>query len=613
MDSEISQDSSKLFIGSESFGSHPPQTLTTTPNPKATHVCDQCSRAFSRAEHLERHHSTHLPSTASKSFFCTFCNKGFTRKDVLTRHVRAVHETKKSDVRKSRRKSCRRCAAFKIKCTGGGKGKESGERAEEPCEACRKREVECIFDFGIVEKVDAVDDAAEFGSDDAHSEGDTASSEYSVKRRKTEHNIPRAASPVTFAPPSVSPHLLSAARLASDRRTQAEMTQPPPGMPDFNLYFSPLRHNTELPTITSVRIAEEDLNAANTLQGINPTPVINPIPHMSLSMDSWKNGIVDAGMGVQANSDYQEFQPLFNGTATPGDRLDDPDGMVEIHEEDNYYFNFGIFDHSTDWLRDWGPNDSISPESHGNGIDLGEGIPFTLGNDLTPISGPPPKPPQQIQPPLPPPPPSPPSPPPPPPPPSQHLFPENLYIKLEDTSVPGLPTVSPIRDNASNGDFLPWGWRSKNEPSRKIMLPPLRQAFPSDHTAYSTSAKAEKSGAVTDRMRMEIIHLLALPSARPPYPGCDKTDIEKMFPNKEVISVFVSLYFEQFHPILPVIHRPSFSIDRCPSILLIAMASIGASYSNLKNAKTFADGLSELCKRSLGWMVRINWLSWDTG
>ncbi|KAF8243371.1 hypothetical protein K440DRAFT_507639, partial [Wilcoxina mikolae CBS 423.85] len=54
-------------------------------------VCDQCSRAFSRAEHLERHQTTHLPSTATKSFVCPSCGKGFTRKDVLTRHVRAVH------------------------------------------------------------------------------------------------------------------------------------------------------------------------------------------------------------------------------------------------------------------------------------------------------------------------------------------------------------------------------------------------------------------------------------------------------------------------------------------------------------------------------------------
>ncbi|KAI5807708.1 hypothetical protein DFH27DRAFT_479376, partial [Peziza echinospora] len=58
---------------------------------KPSHTCPSCSRTFSRAEHLDRHLTTHLPSNSSKSFICPSCGKGFTRKDVLTRHVRAVH------------------------------------------------------------------------------------------------------------------------------------------------------------------------------------------------------------------------------------------------------------------------------------------------------------------------------------------------------------------------------------------------------------------------------------------------------------------------------------------------------------------------------------------
>src|SRR5690606_12065059 len=109
-------------------------------------------RPFSRAEHLERHLATHLPSNSSKCFVCQSCLKGFTRKDVLTRHIRAVHETKRSDVRRSRRRSCKRCAGFKIKCSGGGRGMgesgPDGTRKDEACEACRKRGVECVYDFG---------------------------------------------------------------------------------------------------------------------------------------------------------------------------------------------------------------------------------------------------------------------------------------------------------------------------------------------------------------------------------------------------------------------------------------------------------------------------------
>jgi hypothetical protein len=650
-------DPSQAYGGLRAYPTSPESSLTpgqratsqtspnpsSTPNSKATHVCDQCSRAFSRAEHLERHQTTHLPSTATKSFVCSSCGKGFTRKDVLTRHIRAVHETKKSDVRKSRRKSCRRCAAFKIKCTGGGRGKTSGERAEEPCEACRKRDVECIFDFGVT-SLEKPDDAGEevynFASDGAQSD-DTESSEYSVKRRKTVHPAP-GVYPTTAA---VSPHLLSAARLAS-QTTQAEEDQVPLPMNDQlvenqpmgpyysgmqnmeqmpprtigssqgeynNLYFPSLRDNRLQPNM-----AKEDLNATNTLQGINP-----------ILLAAWKSNVDDVPAG---GYNYSEFPrvPLSYNVALPQrdgqNGLLDTSGLdpgLELTDEDNFFFDFGIFDNSTDWLRDWGPNESISPESitgmeafegfPGEATALGLATPTPQYNTLaevpvpeyrTPIPVAEREPSPNLEPsePLPAPTPKPPSPPP-----------------LKDKQT--LPTVSSPtpREHVETAAFLPWGWHrslwesEEPKPSRKITLPPLRQVLTNDHRFYGVGVKPmpngsvfDEVGPVTDRMRKEMIEVLTLPSVRPPYPTCEPSEMEKAFPSKEVIAGFVKLYFDQFHPILPVIHRPSFSIDRCPSILLIAMVSIGASYSNLKNAKSFADGLSELCKRCLGWMSENN-------
>ena len=152
----------------QSSPSESPNLSATLPSPlilnemvsqgvKPSHTCQSCSRLFSRAEHLDRHLTTHLPSNCSKSFICPSCGKGFTRKDVLTRHVRAVHETKKPDVRRSRRRSCRRCAGFKIKCSGGVRGSADGLKGDEACEACKKRGVVCIYDFstttdGIAER-----------------------------------------------------------------------------------------------------------------------------------------------------------------------------------------------------------------------------------------------------------------------------------------------------------------------------------------------------------------------------------------------------------------------------------------------------------------------------
>lgn len=187
--------------------------------------------------------------------------KGFTRKDVLTRHIRAVHETKRPDVRKSRRRSCRRCAGFKIKCSGGGRGAgkdgaREGGRSEDPCEACKKRGAVCIYDFGAISEAgDAEprsgglemspkttsesrngdgddDDLLDFGSDGngsivSESEmdrrvGSEGGDEGRQKRRKIiDGNYTTSFTGSSFdemhRPSSsrVSPHLLSAARLAS--------------------------------------------------------------------------------------------------------------------------------------------------------------------------------------------------------------------------------------------------------------------------------------------------------------------------------------------------------------------------------------------------------------
>ncbi len=100
---------------------------------KGRYVCEMCARAFGRAEHLDRHRRSH-DANSHKSFICDYCNKGFTRKDVLSRHTRAVHESHAMP-RTSRRKSCNRCAGYKIKCTGGPL-----------CQACKQRGLLCEFD-----------------------------------------------------------------------------------------------------------------------------------------------------------------------------------------------------------------------------------------------------------------------------------------------------------------------------------------------------------------------------------------------------------------------------------------------------------------------------------
>ena len=45
------------------------------------------------------------------------------------------------------------------------------------------------------------------------------------------------------------------------------------------------------------------------------------------------------------------------------------------------------------------------------------------------------------------------------------------------------------------------------------------------------------------------------------------------------------LYFRDFHPSLPIIHRPSFHRDRTPPLLLLSMFSIGCIFMGTQEAR----------------------------
>lgn len=52
-------------------------------------------------------------------------------------------------------------------------------------------------------------------------------------------------------------------------------------------------------------------------------------------------------------------------------------------------------------------------------------------------------------------------------------------------------------------------------------------------------------------------------------------------PSLKAINAFVQLYFENFHDVLPIIHRPTFDPNKAPALLVLAIANIGSRFSNL--------------------------------
>lgn len=74
------------------------------------------------------------------------------------------------------------------------------------------------------------------------------------------------------------------------------------------------------------------------------------------------------------------------------------------------------------------------------------------------------------------------------------------------------------------------------------------------------------------------------------------------FPDNETLSDFVDLYFENFHPTFPILHKPTVLSTETPAVLLLSVAAVGATYAE-KSVQPLAVALSELVRRIVTWMV----------
>ncbi|CAN3500420.1 transcriptional regulator Adr1p [Diutina catenulata] len=78
----------------------------TTPSGKPRlFVCQVCTRAFARLEHLRRHERSH---TKEKPFACGVCQRKFSRRDLLLRHAQKLHQGCSDAITRLRRKSIKR-------------------------------------------------------------------------------------------------------------------------------------------------------------------------------------------------------------------------------------------------------------------------------------------------------------------------------------------------------------------------------------------------------------------------------------------------------------------------------------------------------------------------
>ncbi|KAL5361467.1 hypothetical protein BJX96DRAFT_165918 [Aspergillus floccosus] len=71
------------------------------------------------------------------------------------------------------------------------------------------------------------------------------------------------------------------------------------------------------------------------------------------------------------------------------------------------------------------------------------------------------------------------------------------------------------------------------------------------------------------------------------------------FPPVEDLRLYMQLFFHYFHPILPIIHRPSFNANKCHWVLVLAIAAVGSQYVGSTKTSLHQFPIGEYLRRAL--------------
>lgn len=139
---------------------------------------------------------------------------------------------------------------------------------------------------------------------------------------------------------------------------------------------------------------------------------------------------------------------------------------------------------------------------------------------------------------------------------------------------------------------LPWPFdQGKDASLHQYKLPPLREVL-SDNWPNDRPARP----SLVDGF----IHILS-GSRLPQLHTLRDNDHVRAFDDLQRL---VDVYFARFHDIQAIIHKPTWDMASCPTVLLTAMACLGAMLSDSKSDADLAPKLSDICSTMITWIVR---------
>jgi Fungal specific transcription factor domain len=137
----------------------------------------------------------------------------------------------------------------------------------------------------------------------------------------------------------------------------------------------------------------------------------------------------------------------------------------------------------------------------------------------------------------------------------------------------------------------PFDYSASSNP-KKVQLPPLRQILEST---------VRPKRAIHRATHASLIELLSSPY----LPPMDEVLEFHTMPAIVLLKQFLNLYLTEFNSVIPMIHVPTWELSTCPSVLLAAMACIGAGFSDAEGSVELQASLSEISLQTLSWLVSI--------
>ncbi|GMF68457.1 unnamed protein product [Aspergillus oryzae] len=138
---------------------------------------------------------------------------------------------------------------------------------------------------------------------------------------------------------------------------------------------------------------------------------------------------------------------------------------------------------------------------------------------------------------------------------------------------------------------------ARAEDDAQLIFPDMT-VIPREDIEAENLAHVEEVSAEVTSIVFELANDMQLKSNYPQF-------IELRIPPAPVLNAWVQLYFEHFHPMFPVLHKPTFSTSGSNPFLVLAVAAIGAHFSDIQGAQPCLRAMHELIRRYTSYTVRV--------